>query len=167
MDEVAEGKKDWQKLLWSFYEPFIKAVDAGKKNIKSQKIAIPTGEKCPECGSELVKRKGRYGEFVACSGFPKCKYTQNVGNDGKSTEKKVLETLPDVECPECGSGIVERKSRRGKFYGCSAYPKCKFISNHKPVKEPKCPECGYMMASRTFRKKDIYECIKCKTRVDA
>ncbi len=167
LDEVAEGKKDWQKLLWEFYEPFIKAVEDGKKNIKSQKVAIPIGEKCPECGNELVKRKGRFGEFIACSAYPKCKYTKNISSDGKMTEKKVAEILPDVKCPECGSDIVERKSKRGKFYGCSAYPKCKFISTYKPIKEPKCPECGYMMASRTYRKKDIYECIKCKTRIDA
>ncbi len=167
LDEVAEGKKDWQKLLWEFYEPFIKAVEDGKKNIKSQKIAIPIGEKCPECGNELVKRKGRFGEFIACSAYPKCKYTKNISSDGKIVEKKVAEILPDVKCPECGSDIVERKSKRGKFYGCSAYPKCKFISTYKPIKKPKCPECGYMMASRTYRKKDIYECIKCKTRIDA
>ncbi len=169
LDEIADGKKDWQKVLWAFYEPFIKSVDDGKKNIKSQKVAIPTGEKCPECGEELLKRKGRFGEFIACSGFPKCKYTQNIkGEEGASGDgaKKELVTI-DAKCPECGSDIVERKSRRGKFFGCSAYPKCKFISNYKPVNEPKCPECGYMMASRTFRKKDIFECIKCKTRIDA
>lgn len=164
LDEIAEGKKEWQKVLWEFYNPFIEEVEKGKKNIKSQKVAIPTGEKCPECGEELLRRKGRYGEFIACSGFPKCKYTRNV--DGTEKEKKVLPTLEGVACPECGGGIVERKSRRGKFYGCANYPKCKFISTYKPV-DRKCPECGYMMAERTFRKKDIYECIKCKHREDA
>jgi len=164
LDEIAEGKKEWQKVLWEFYNPFIEEVEKGKKNIKSQKVAIPTGEKCPQCGEELLKRKGRYGEFIACSGFPKCKYTKNV--DGTEKEKKVLPTLEGVACPECGGGIVERKSRRGKFYGCANYPKCKFISTYKPV-DRKCPECGYMMAERTFRKKDIFECIKCKHREDA
>ena len=168
LDEIAEGKKDWQKVLWEFYDPFIKEIEDGKKNIKSQKIAIPTGEKCPKCGEELLKRKGRYGEFIACSGFPKCKYTQNVDGEGNVTEKKVLPILPDVPCPECGSGIVERKSRRGKFYGCSAYPKCKFISTYTPTtKKCEADGCGYIMASRTLRKKEIFECIKCKNRVDA
>ncbi len=168
LDEIAEGKKDWQKVLWDFYDPFIKEVEDGKKNIKSQKIAIPTGEKCPKCGEELLKRKGRYGEFIACSGFPKCKYTQNVDGEGNITEKKAPEVLPDVKCPECGGGIVERKSRRGKFYGCAEYPKCKFISTYEPTNK-KCDakDCGYMMAKRTLRKKEIYECIKCKNRVDA
>ncbi len=164
LDEIAEGKKEWQKVLWEFYNPFIEEIEKGKKNIKSQKVAIPTGEKCPQCGEELLRRKGRYGEFIACSGFPKCKYTRNV--DGTEKEKKVLPTLEGVACPECGGGIVERKSRRGKFYGCANYPKCKFISTYKPVNR-KCPECGYLMAERTFRKKDIYECIKCKHREDA
>jgi len=166
LDEIAEGKKDWQKVLWDFYNPFIKEIEDGKKNIKSQKVAIPTGEKCPECGEELLKRKGRYGEFIACSGFPKCKYTQNVGGDDKEGKPKAaLNVLEGVKCPECESDIVERKSRRGKFYGCSAYPKCKFISTYEPTNK-KCPECGYIMASRTLRKKDIHECIKCKHRIE-
>jgi DNA topoisomerase-1 len=167
LDEIAEGKKDWQKVLWDFYNPFIKEIEEGKKNIKSQKVAIPTGEKCPQCGEELLKRKGRYGEFIACSGFPKCKYTQNVGGDDKEGRPKAnLTVLEGVKCPECESDIVERKSRRGKFYGCSAYPKCKFISTYEPTNK-KCPECNYIMASRTLRKVDIFECIKCKHRVDA
>ncbi len=162
LDEIAESKKEWQQVLWEFYDPFIKRVEEGKKNIKSQKIAIPTGEACPECGSDLVKRKGRFGEFIACSNFPKCKYTKNI----KQTQKKELPVVEGVKCPECGGNIVERSSRRGKFYGCSNYPDCKFISNYKPT-DKKCPECNYIMAQRTFRKKDIYECIKCKHRVDA
>ena len=167
LDEVAEGKKDWQKVLWDFYNPFIKEIEDGKKNIKSQKIAIPTGEKCPQCGEELLKRKGRYGEFIACSGFPKCKYTQNVGGeDSEGKPKANLQVLEGVKCPECESDIVERKSRRGKFYGCSSYPKCKFISTYEPTNK-KCPECSYIMASRVLRKTDIFECIKCKHRVDA
>jgi len=168
LDEIAEGNEDWQKVLWDFYNPFIKEIESGKKNIKSQKVAIPTGEKCPKCGEELLKRKGRYGEFIACSGFPKCKYTQNVGgsDEGEGKPKAAANVLEGVPCPECKSDIVERKSRRGKFYGCSAYPKCRFISTYEPTNK-KCPECNYIMASRTLRKKPIYECIKCKHRVDA
>ena len=168
LDEIAGGNKDWQKVLWDFYDPFIKEIDEGKKNIKSQKVAIPTGEKCPKCGEELLKRKGRYGEFIACSGFPKCKYTQNIDGEGNIVEKKTPEVLPDVPCPECGGGIVERKSRRGKFYGCANYPKCKFISTYEPtIKKCEADGCGYVMAKRLFRKKEIFECIKCKNRVDA
>jgi DNA topoisomerase-1 len=167
LDEIAEGNEDWQKVLWEFYDPFIQEVEKGKKNIKSQKVAIPTGKMCPKCGSELLKRKGRYGEFIACSGFPKCKYTENIGGDDKEGKPKVTPNVVEgVKCPECQSDIVQRKSRRGTFYGCSSYPKCRFISTYEPTNK-KCPECGYIMASRTLRKKPIYECIKCKHRVDA
>ena len=160
LDLIAEDKADWQKVLLDFYEPFIKKVEDGKKNIKSQKVVIPTGENCPECGSELVKRKGRFGEFISCSAFPKCKYTKNLGK----TEKKEPKTL-DVKCPKCGSPIVERVSRRGKFYGCSAYPKCKFISNYEPTNE-KCSECGGMMTIRELKTKIVKECIECKNKIE-
>lgn len=161
LDLIAEDKADWQKVLADFYTPFISQVDAGLKNIKSQKVAIPTGEKCPLCDSELVKRKGRFGEFISCSAFPKCKYTQNLG--GK-VEKKELVTL-DVKCPDCGGNIVERFSRRGKFYGCANYPKCKFVANFEPTNE-KCPKCGGMMGKKELKTKSYYECFTCKEKVD-
>jgi DNA topoisomerase-1 len=164
LDQIAEDKKEWQKVLKEFYDPFIKKIDEGKKNIKSQKVATPTGESCPQCESELVLRKGRFGEFVACSNFPKCKYTKNIKSDNDT--QKVEPQKIDVKCPECNSDIIKRKGRRGDFYGCSSYPKCKFISNNEPV-DKKCPECGYMMAKRDYRKKAIFECIKCKHREDA
>ncbi len=159
LDKVAVGKEDWQKVLWKFYEPFMKEIEKGKKEIKSQKVIIPTGEMCPECGSELVKRQGRFGEFISCSAFPKCKYTKNL------TKKKKEVVKTGVKCPECGGDIIERSSRRGKFYGCSNYPKCKFVSTYLPTEE-KCEKCGGIMAKRTYRKKEILECIKCKNRVE-
>ncbi|MDY0237783.1 MAG: type I DNA topoisomerase [Campylobacterales bacterium] len=158
LDDIAQNSKDWQGVLREFYTPFIEQIEKGKKEIKSQKVAIPTGEECPECGSELVIRKGRFGEFVACSGFPKCKFSKNLTQKPKASPQTI-----DVPCPECGGGIVQRSSRRGKFFGCSNYPKCTFISTHEPTLE-KCDKCGYMMAQRTFRGKEIFECIKCKNR---
>lgn len=160
LDDIATDKADWQGVLAEFYTPFMKSIDEGKTNIKSQKVVIPTGEMCPKCGKELVKRSGRFGEFIACSGFPKCKFSKNL----HKTEKKELPTL-EVKCPECGNSLVERSSKRGKFYGCLGYPKCTFVSKFEPT-DKKCPECGYNMATREYRKKEIYECIKCKTRVD-
>ncbi len=160
LDKIAEGKEDWQKVLWNFYEPFMKDIEKGKKEIKSQKVLIPTGEKCPECGSELVIRKGRFGEFISCSAFPKCKYTKNISSPKKKESVKV-----GVKCPECGGDLLERSSRRGKFYGCSNYPKCKFVTNYLPT-DKKCSECGGMMTQRTYRKKEVLECIKCKHRED-
>ncbi len=159
LDKIAEGKEDWQKVLWEFYEPFMKEIEKGKKDIKSQKVVIPIGEKCPECGSELVKRQGRFGEFISCSAFPKCKYTKNIAKKKKEPIKI------GVKCPECGGELLERISRRGKFYGCSNYPKCKFVSTYLPTNE-KCEKCGGIMAKRTYKKKEILECIKCKERVE-
>ena len=162
LDLIAEDKADWQKTLSDFYTPFMKSIEEGKKNIKSLKVVVPTGEKCPECGEELVKRKGRYGEFISCSAFPKCKYTKNLGK----TEKKAAVIVEGVKCPDCGGDIVERFSRRGKFYGCVNYPKCKFVSTYQPTNK-KCPECGEMMVTRELRKKQIFECTKCKLKEDA
>ena len=136
----------------------------GKTNIESQKVIVFTGEMCPECGKELVRRKGRFGEFIACSTYPTCKYTQNIKKATESAPKEKI-TLA-VPCPECGGAIIERSSRRGKFFGCGNYPKCKFISNHEPT-DKKCPECGYIMAKRELRKKEIFECIKCKHKEEA
>lgn len=161
LDLIAEGSKDWQEVLGEFYGPFIKKIEDGKKNIKSQKVVIPTGEMCPKCGKELVQRKGRYGEFIACSGFPSCKYSKNL----KEKVKKELVKI-ELPCPKCGGDIVERSSRRGKFYGCGNYPKCKFISTYEPV-DKKCEKCDAFMAKRTLRGKDIFECIECKHRVEA
>ncbi len=156
LDLVAEDKANWQKVLSDFYEPFMKKIADGKENIKSLKVVIPTGEDCPDCGEPLVKRKGRFGEFISCSTFPKCKYTKNLGK----TEKKAQITL-SVKCPDCGGDIVERMSRRGKFFGCGNYPKCKFIANFEPT-DKKCPECEGMMGKKELKTKRYYECFKCK-----
>ena len=170
LDEIALDKADWQKVLSDFYYPFMEKISAGKTGIKSLKTATPIGEKCPECGSELVLRKGRYGEFIACSNFPKCKYSRNIAKDNeKSAEtgtataakpKRELKKL-DVPCPKCGGEIVERFSRRGKFYGCANYPKCDFISNYEPVAQ-KCDECGGDMIKKELKKGTFIECTKCK-----
>ncbi|WP_103642552.1 type I DNA topoisomerase [Campylobacter concisus] len=170
LDEIALDKADWQKVLSDFYYPFMEKISAGKTGIKSLKTATPIGEKCPECGSELVLRKGRYGEFIACSNFPKCKYSRNVAKDNeKSAEtgttvaakpKRELKKL-DVPCPKCGGEIVERFSRRGKFYGCANYPKCDFISNYEPIAQ-KCDECGGDMIKKELKKGTFIECTKCK-----
>ena len=154
LDEIANAKKDWQKVLKKFYDPFIELIEKGKKEIKSQKMAEPIGRSCPECGSELVKRKGRFGEFIACSGFPKCKYTEQI-------EKEEPKSSDEV-CEKCGSPMVIKRGPRGEFLACSAYPECK---NTKPLakKEPKklkikCPECGGEIVERFSRRGKFYGC---------
>ncbi|HEY9128437.1 MAG TPA: type I DNA topoisomerase [Sulfurovum sp.] len=162
LDEIAEGTANWQNILKEFYTPFVQKVEEGKKKIKSLKVAIPTGEKCPKCDSELLLRKGRYGEFVACSNFPKCKYTKNM--DGTEIEGPE-ET--DEKCEKCGSVMVIKNSKRGKFLACSAYPKCKNAKSLEPAKEltVPCPECGGKLQEREGRRGKFYGCTnypKCK-----
>nr|WP_139427202.1 type I DNA topoisomerase [Campylobacter armoricus] len=163
LDIIAEGKMDWQEVLREFYFPFMRKIDEGKKNIKSQKTFTKLDETCPDCGGELAIRKGRYGEFVACLNFPKCKYSRNLKQETQNEEKseKKLNTI-GVKCPSCQEGeIVERFSKRGKFYGCSAYPKCNYISKYKPSEE-RCSECGETMIIKELKKGTFLECLKCK-----
>ena len=166
LDEIALGKENWQEVLREFYEPFIAKIEKGKKEIKSLKTVTPIGEKCPDCeDGELVIRKGRYGEFISCSNFPKCKYSRNIKEDSDS--KKAEPETTDEVCDKCGSPMVIKQSRRGKFLACSAYPKCK---NAKPLTPPKeadapCPECGGKLLERSGRRGKFYGCEnypKCK-----
>lgn len=160
LDEIAENKLDWQKLLNDFYHPFMEKIEKGKSEIKSQKVVIKLEEKCPECGGELAIRKGRFGEFVACLAFPKCKFSRNLNNEGSTPKKTVVGT--GIKCPECKEGeIVERMSRRGKFYGCSLFPKCKFTSSYRLSPEL-CPECGQNMVIKELKRGTFLECRKCK-----
>ncbi|RAZ51724.1 type I DNA topoisomerase [Campylobacter hyointestinalis] len=159
LDDIAENKADWQEVLSNFYHPFIKQIDDGKTNIKSQKVAEPIGEKCPDCGGELVKRKGRFGEFIACLNFPKCKYSRNIANSNKFEKKEPSKI--GVQCPDCGGELVERISKKGKFYGCLNYPKCNFISRYKPTGE-NCPNCGKLMVLKELKKGNFKECPQCK-----
>lgn len=162
LDEIAENKADWQETLREFYYPFMRKIEEGKSTIKSQKTFTKLDEKCPECGGELAVRKGRYGEFIACLAFPKCRYSRNLKED--NTEKKETKKANGigVKCPKCKDGeVVERFSRRGKFYGCNHYPKCDFVSNYKPSEE-KCEKCGEMMVIKELKKGTFLECVKCK-----
>jgi DNA topoisomerase-1 len=156
LDKIAEGKSNWQKVLREFYEPFIEKITEGKKSIPSLKVAKPIGEKCPECGEELLLRKGRYGEFIACSGYPKCKYSRNLDKDGKRVEPEYT----DEVCEKCGSKMVIKNSKRGKFIACSGYPKCK---NTKPLTPPKeldipCPDCGSKIVKKVGKKGKFFGC---------
>ncbi|WP_261518086.1 type I DNA topoisomerase [Campylobacter lanienae] len=159
LDDIAENKADWQEVLSNFYHPFIKQIDEGKTNIKSQKVAEPIGEKCPDCGGELVKRKGRFGEFIACLNFPKCKYTKNLANSNKFEKKEPSKI--GIQCPDCGGELVERVGKKGKFYGCANYPKCNFLSKYKPIID-KCPKCNTQMVLKELKKGNFKECPQCK-----
>ena len=163
LDDIAEKGANWQKVLGEFYEPFIAKISEGKTAIESQKVRELIGEKCPQCGKDLLKRSGRFGEFIACSGFPKCKYSRNIAgeqNSSQSTKKQAAST--GISCPKCQKGeVVERSSKRGKFYGCSLYPKCDYTSNYKPA-GVSCPQCGEPMVLKELKKGNFHECLACK-----
>ena len=155
LDKINDGALDWQKLFGDFYDPFMKKITEGKEKIKSQKMAIPTGEFCPKCDSELLRRKGRFGEFIACGNFPKCKYTTDLeGNAPPEPEKT------DIKCDKCSEFMVIKDSRRGKFLACSAYPKCK---NAQPLVPPReldvpCPKCGSKILEKEGKRGTFYGC---------
>lgn len=157
LDEIAQSQQDWQKVLWEFYEPFIEKISSGKLNIASQKVIIPTGELCPKCGEELVRRSGRYGEFVACSGYPKCKYIKPDENNKNSEETAEV-------CEKCGKPMVKKFGKNGEFLACSGYPDCKNTKSLKnPANQPqvldtKCPECGGDILLRKSRRGSFYGC---------
>ena len=146
LDDIAENKINWVKIVDKFFKDFEPKYQTALKNV--EKVAPKeTGDNCPVCGSALVVRKGKYGEFVACSNYPTCKYIKK--------EEKELKEICD--CPKCGHKIVERKTKKGKiFYGCNNYPKCKYALWDKPTGEI-CPTCGELIVE----KKDQKYCPNC------
>lgn len=136
LDEIADGNEDYKKMLRDFYDNFAPLVDNAFKNMEKKKPE-ETGEKCPECGSPLVIRKGKYGQFTACSNYPTCKY---IKKENKQTEKEII-----CKCPKCEGNIIVRKTKKGKeFYGCDNFPKCKYASWYKPTGD-KCPKCNDLL----------------------
>lgn len=136
LDEIAEGNEDYKKMLKDFYDNFAPLVDNAFKNMEKKKPK-ETGEKCPECGSPLVIRKGKYGQFTACSNYPTCKY---IKKENKQIEKEII-----CKCPKCEGNIIVRKTKKGKeFYGCDNFPKCKYASWYKPTGD-KCPKCNDLL----------------------
>lgn len=147
LDEIADGKLVWNKVLEEFYKLFEPRVKDAFSDME-KKAPQETGETCPECGSPLVIRKGKYGEFTACSNYPTCKYI-------KKEEHEVVELC---DCPNCGSKIVEKTTRKGKkFYGCSNYPKCKTAFWDKPTGEL-CPNCSKLLVET---KDGTIKCSEC------
>jgi DNA topoisomerase-1 len=160
LDEIAEKGKDWQKILRDFYFPFIEKIDKGKKEIKSLKLAKPIGRNCPKCGEELLMRSGRYGNFIACSGFPKCKYTEQIDEDGNVVERPADE-VSEEKCEKCGKEMVIKNGRNGKFLACSGYPKCKntrSLDQEVKTSDVPCPKCNGKLLWRTSRRGAFWGC---------
>lgn len=148
LDKIADGKLESVKLLDRFYQEFEPKVEDAFKEMKKTEPE-ETGEKCPNCGSNLVIKRSKYGKFVACSNYPECKYIKN-----DKPERQVVEIM---DCPKCNGKIVEKKTKRGKiFYGCNNYPKCDYASWDKPSIEL-CPNCH----TNLVEKKDGLVCPTC------
>ncbi|OPG19464.1 DNA topoisomerase I [Helicobacter pylori] len=157
LDNIAQNKADYQQVLKDFYYPFMDKIEAGKKNIISQKVHEKTGQSCPKCGGELVKKNSRYGEFIACNNYPKCKYVKQTETANNEAEQEL--------CEKCGGEMVQKFSRNGAFLACNNYPECKntkSLKNTPNAKETiegvKCPECGGDIALKRSKKGSFYGC---------
>ena len=148
LDRIAQGERQWIAYLEEFYNPFERTLQAAREQMEKVKVADePTDEVCALCGRPLVIKLGRYGKFMACSGYPECKNT------------KPLLVKIGVKCPKCGGELVVRRSRKKRtFYGCSGYPDCDFTTSNRPISQP-CPECGELLV---MRGKTGTRCTKCE-----
>ena len=170
LDQIADGKKEWVPIIKEFYEPFEKKLETKTKELKKEDFTTleKTKEKCPECKKPLVVKLGKYGKFLSCSGFPKCKY-------GRPYEDKDEDGEPDKadksqlkgKCPDCGGELQLKEGRFGKFIACGKYPECKFTKNYLDKIGMKCPDCdkGEVIVKKSKRGKVFYGCSnypKCK-----
>jgi DNA topoisomerase-1 len=190
LDEVEEGKQNWIGLLRAWYVPFAEELEKAKDEM--EKVGpTETDFDCPTCGKKLVLRRGRFGEFFSCSAYPECKTAMNMGSSGEpvAREEKVAPVVEGVdpeekrECEKCGKPMVVRTSKRGAFWGCTGYPKCKnlvpiegaVVNGEQPqvagpeLTEHKCPNCEKPLALRKGRFGPFLGCTgypDCKTIVN-
>jgi DNA topoisomerase-1 len=150
LDEVARGERDWVPVLESFYGPFSDDLERAEREMENIEIEDEEiGEDCPECGSPLILRLGRYGRFVGCSNFPECRYTRQY------------QELIGVECPDCGGDLVVKRTRSGRtFYGCTNYPECEYASWKRPL-PVRCPQCSGLLVQSG---RDGAQCTDCGER---
>ncbi len=157
LDEVAEGKLKWVGMLRDFYAPFAESVERAQATMPQVEIKPePTGQMCPDCGSPLVIKLGRFGKFIACSNYPSCRHTEPI------------RVKTGVKCPKCGQDIVEKRTKKKRvFYGCAGYRagdpnSCDFTTWKRPLPQP-CNKCGGLLVEAG---KNVAQCIKCEERVD-
>jgi len=196
LDKVEEGERNWVDTVREFYEPFKHDLARAHKEMANEKEGTPIGETCPECGEDLIERRGRFGKFIACSAYPACRYRRNLPGSERAEDEPTDEICPacgkpmvvkhgrfgrfiacsgypecrttkpislGIACPEpgCSGQLVERRSRKGRtFFGCSAYPDCKFVLWQRPIAEA-CPKCGApFVTERVTRGRRVLRCAK-------
>ncbi|UCE97977.1 MAG: type I DNA topoisomerase [Dehalococcoidia bacterium] len=147
LDKIANENLDWVQVVRAFYTPFIKDLENAFESIEKVKLADEeTGEMCPRCNKPIVVKSGRFGKFLACIGFPECKYTAS------------FQLKTGAKCPECGYEIIGKRNKNKRlFYGCSNYPNCLFATNHKPLSHP-CPNCNSLLL---IHRSNWQRCLKC------
>lgn len=150
LDEIARGKQKWIPVLRAFYTPFEVMLQKGSAKIQKVDVSKATNEICPDCGRPMVTKMGRFGKFLACSGYPECKRTMPF----------LVKT--GIPCPQCSGELVERVNKKKQvFYGCSNFPRCKFTTRFKPIPQP-CPLCGKLLV---LHRKDGAKCTACGHRL--
>lgn len=157
LDHIEEGKEDWVRVLSEFYESFEKRLEVAEEEMEKVEIQDEVSDEiCEKCGRHFVYKMGRFGKFLACSGFPDCRNTKPIVKD------------TGVTCPNCHEGkIIERRSKKGRiFYGCDRYPDCDFVSWDKPVGHP-CPKCGAMLVEKRNKSGTFTQCVSCDFREEA
>jgi len=156
LDDIATGQRHWIPVLHDFYGPFKDMLDKAEAEMAPVTMPVEaTDFVCEKCGSPMVIKRGRFGKFLACSAFPKCRNSRS------------LAISTGVTCPECKQGeLVEKKTRRKRvFYSCSRYPDCRFAIWNRPVPEP-CPSCGGLLTEAGKADGNRYVCLSCGTTVD-
>ncbi|MFB4324971.1 MULTISPECIES: type I DNA topoisomerase [Paenibacillus] len=151
LDHVEEGSEDWVKVLAEFYESFEKRLEVAEEEMKEIEIEDEVSDEiCEKCGKPMVYKLGRFGKFLACSGFPECRNTKPIVKD------------IGVSCPKCKEGhVVERRSKKGRvFFGCDRYPECDFVSWDKPSTKP-CPNCSSLMVEKKSKQGIKLQCTSC------
>ena len=148
LDEIAQGKREWQEVLMGFYHPFAEKLNEATE--KMPRTDIPGGENCDMCGNPMVLKQNRWGRtFLSCSGFPECR------------NAKPLQVKLGVECPLCSGDLVQKQATKGKrrstFYGCGSFPTCNFTVNQRPLPEP-CPQCGSLLLQKGRNQAHCWEC---------
>ncbi len=150
LDQIELGKKEWHEVIQEFYDPFIVRLNQTKQEAQKIKEAIThtVDKQCPKCGRPLVMKWGKYGKFLACTGFPECKHSENL-----ETEKS------DKQCPKCGKTLIVRQGKFGKFLACSGYPECRYTESI--AYDVPCPLCGRDVIIIATRRGKIYKCKEC------
>ncbi|KKW00997.1 MAG: DNA topoisomerase I [Candidatus Kerfeldbacteria bacterium RIFCSPLOWO2_01_FULL_48_11] len=157
LDEVAQGQKEWVPVIKEFYGPFKENLMHKDKTLTKKELTEEATEHiCEKCGRPMIIKMGRFGKFLACTGYPECKNTKPLGDDGTPQQPKVT----DEKCPTCGKPLAVKRGRFGEFFGCTGYPECKFIKNIEKKTGVTCPQCnkGDIVEKRSRRGRIFYSC---------